>query len=143
MPLQAGAKWIRGRVATDSELVRVHSEAHISAAGPHWKPTPVGAGDGAASCDSYVCPATRETALIAAGTAVDTVAAVAGAGAPAGVAIVRPPGHHACADEASGFCYFNNVAVAVKAAQAEFGLRRIMGACQYDSHPPVLPRALK
>jgi histone deacetylase 6 len=86
---------------------------------------------------------TRETALIAAGTAVDTVAAVAGAGALAGVAIVRPPGHHACADEASGFCYFNNVAVAVKAAQAEFGLRRIMGACQYDSHPPVLPRALK
>lgn len=29
-----------------------------------------------------------------------------------GYAIVRPPGHHAEADEAMGFCLFNNIAVA-------------------------------
>ena len=29
-----------------------------------------------------------------------------------GVAIIRPPGHHAEADEACGFCIFNNVPVA-------------------------------
>lgn len=28
-----------------------------------------------------------------------------------GFAIVRPPGHHAEADEAMGFCLFNNIAI--------------------------------
>ncbi|ORX73657.1 Arginase/deacetylase, partial [Linderina pennispora] len=30
-----------------------------------------------------------------------------------GVAIIRPPGHHACQDKPMGFCLFNNVSVAV------------------------------
>ena len=42
-----------------------------------------------------------------------------------GVAIVRPPGHHAEADECMGFCLFNNVAVAAKLAVTEWGLERV------------------
>ena len=30
-----------------------------------------------------------------------------------GMAVVRPPGHHASADRAAGFCLFNNVATGV------------------------------
>ena len=38
------------------------------------------------------------------------------AGGGAGMAIVRPPGHHACIEEAHGFCFVNNIAIAVEYA---------------------------
>lgn len=41
-----------------------------------------------------------------------------------GVAIVRPPGHHAETDEPCGFCLFNNVALAAKYALSNHGLKR-------------------
>lgn len=42
-----------------------------------------------------------------------------------GVAIVRPPGHHAEPDEAGGFCLFNNVAVAARYLQRHHRLKKI------------------
>ena len=42
-----------------------------------------------------------------------------------GVAIVRPPGHHAEEGECMGFCVFNNVAVAAKLATTRWGLERV------------------
>ena len=50
-----------------------------------------------------------------------------------GFALVRPPGHHALADRAMGFCMVNNVAVAARYAQAELGLERI-AIVDYDVH---------
>jgi len=41
-----------------------------------------------------------------------------------GVAIVRPPGHHAEEDEPCGFCIFNNVSLAAKYAIQVHGLKR-------------------
>ena len=42
-----------------------------------------------------------------------------------GFALVRPPGHHALADRAMGFCLLNNAAVGARYAQAELGLARV------------------
>jgi acetoin utilization deacetylase AcuC-like enzyme len=48
-------------------------------------------------------------------------------------AVVRPPGHHAAAERAAGFCLINNVAVAV-AAVREAGLARRVAVVDWDVH---------
>ena len=49
-----------------------------------------------------------------------------GAAAPTGFSAHRPPGHHASAARAMGFCLFNSVAVAAAHAVGELGLERVM-----------------
>ena len=49
-----------------------------------------------------------------------------------GAAVVRPPGHHAESGQAMGFCFFNNAAVAARAAQAA-GARRVL-ILDWDVH---------
>jgi acetoin utilization deacetylase AcuC-like enzyme len=46
---------------------------------------------------------------------------------------IRPPGHHASQARAMGFCFFNNIAVGVAHALAEYGLERI-AICDFDVH---------
>lgn len=43
-----------------------------------------------------------------------------------GMAVVRPPGHHAEASQAMGFCFFNSVAVATRLLQQRLDLRKIL-----------------
>lgn len=43
-----------------------------------------------------------------------------------GFAIVRPPGHHAEANQAMGFCFFNSIAVACRLLQQRQATQRIL-----------------
>jgi len=64
------------------------------------------------------CPigeGTWDGVVAAADCAVSATEAVL-AGAPVAYALCRPPGHHAFADQAGGFCFLNNVAIAAELA---------------------------
>jgi acetoin utilization deacetylase AcuC-like enzyme len=83
--------------------------------------------------DNPLCGSTWEAARAAVETtlaAADWVAAGAGR---RGMSAVRPPGHHAERDGAMGFCYFNNVAVAVDYLRREKGAQRL-AVVDFDVH---------
>lgn len=55
----------------------------------------------------------------------DAAVAVAAGRARSAAAIVRPPGHHAESGMAMGFCFYNNAAIAARAARAA-GAARVL-----------------
>ncbi|MHA1711184.1 MAG: histone deacetylase family protein [Candidatus Freyarchaeota archaeon] len=76
---------------------------------------------------------TFKLACLAAGGAVKAVEVVAEGKCRQSIALVRPPGHHAGWGCASGLCFFNNVAVAVRRLQ-DMDVRRVL-ILDVDSHP--------
>jgi acetoin utilization deacetylase AcuC-like enzyme len=86
-----------------------------------------------ADMDTVISPASGEAALRAAGAVVAAVDAVAGGEAKTAFCAVRPPGHHAEADRAMGFCLFNNVAVGAFHARARHGIGRV-AVIDFDVH---------
>jgi len=75
-------------------------------------------------------PEIYEVAVLAAGGAI--LASEIAFSEPA-FAAVRPPGHHASPDSSWGFCYFNNVAIAVKRLLTEGKIRRAV-IVDFDLH---------
>jgi acetoin utilization deacetylase AcuC-like enzyme len=90
-------------------------------------------GGGWLDMDTVMSSGSYEAALYAAGGAIEAVAAVMGGEVNGAFALVRPPGHHATAGEAMGFCLFNNVAIAAKSALMKFGLQRVL-IIDFDVH---------
>jgi acetoin utilization deacetylase AcuC-like enzyme len=83
--------------------------------------------------DTAANPGTWKAALRAAGAAVAATDAVLDGRAENAFCAVRPPGHHATRDEAMGFCFFNNAAVAARHALDVHGLQRVAIA-DFDVH---------
>lgn len=83
--------------------------------------------------DTVLNPGSGEAALRAAGAACAAVDAVLGGEAERAFCAMRPPGHHAEAMEAMGFCVFNNVAVAAAHAKAAHKLSRV-AIFDFDVH---------
>jgi len=83
--------------------------------------------------DTVVSPASPEVAQLAAGAACDAVDRVLAGDATTALCLVRPPGHHALAERAMGFCLFNNIAVAACVALEEHQLDRVL-IVDWDVH---------
>ncbi len=81
---------------------------------------------------TYVTRTSYDSALRAAGGALECTLRVLNGDVDNAFAIVRPPGHHAEPDRAMGFCLLNNVAIAAAAALAA-GLERV-AIVDYDAH---------
>lgn len=83
--------------------------------------------------DNQICAETFETALLAVGGILNAASRVMMGKLDNVFCAVRPPGHHAEYDQAMGFCYFNNVAIAARYLQIEWGIQRV-GIVDFDVH---------
>jgi acetoin utilization deacetylase AcuC-like enzyme len=124
---ESGGLVMEPRAATDDDLARVHTREHIAN---------ITSRRGRASMideDTFTSPESDEVARLAAGavlTAVDQV--LDGEGPSRALVMVRPPGHHAEADRAMGFCLYNNIAVGAAHARTR-GCTRV-AIVDYDVH---------
>ena len=98
------------RRATEDELARVHPRPYLDALRAFCL-----AGGGALDPDTVAGAGSWDTALLAAGAVLAAVDGLTAGDGEAAFVAARPPGHHALADQAMGFCLLNNVAVAAAA----------------------------
>ncbi len=116
------------RPATLDELLAVHSASMIERVRRVAE-----VGGGFLDADTYVSPGSYDAALAAAGGTLVAVEAVLSGAAANAFALVRPPGHHATPSRSMGFCLFNNLAVAARAATTSGAVRRVFVA-DFDVH---------
>jgi len=83
--------------------------------------------------DNQMCSASFETAMLAVGGILETLDMVMEGKLDNAFCAVRPPGHHAEVNQAMGFCYFNNVAIAARYLQNKWGVERV-GIVDFDVH---------
>ena len=112
--------------ASEEQLARVHDPAYLETLGH------LAGRSGYLDSDTYLSAGSVAAARRAAGSAVSLVEALHRGAARSGFALPRPPGHHALADRAMGFCLLNNVAVAVAHARA-LGHERVL-VLDWDVH---------
>ncbi len=115
------------RPATIEELALVHHEEYIA-----YVQAVAKSGGGQLDPDTVVSPGSYKAALYAAGGLVRATEVVMTEDGSA-YALVRPPGHHATATQAMGFCLFNNLAIAARYALNRFSLERV-AIIDFDVH---------
>ncbi|MGH7896816.1 MAG: histone deacetylase family protein [Candidatus Binatia bacterium] len=123
-----GIEQVAARAATFEELVRVHAPGHVARVA-----ATAGVPEGAFDADTPFSARSYEAARRAAGGLLALVDAVMKGEVDNGFAFVRPPGHHAEADRAMGFCLFNNVAVAAAHLRQHHRLARVL-IVDWDVH---------
>ncbi|PYO72919.1 MAG: hypothetical protein DMD64_09180, partial [Gemmatimonadetes bacterium] len=108
--LASAIRWIEASPAPRSSLERVHPASYID-----MLDAMDARGGGALDADTFLGPRSWESVLASAGVALAAVEQGMKTGTAFGV--TRPPGHHALADRAMGFCFVNNVVLAPRPAQ--------------------------
>lgn len=119
----------QAKPAADADILRVHGPRYLEYLRRHAPAQ----GYFVIDADTVMNPYTLEAAFAAAGAGVTAVDAIMHGKAKTAFCAIRPPGHHACPDQAMGFCFFNNLAVAVACALEKYGLDRV-AVIDFDVH---------
>jgi acetoin utilization deacetylase AcuC-like enzyme len=117
--------WVEAAPAQRSSLEVVHPPAYLD-----LLEALAGRGGGALDADTFLGPRSLESVVASAGVALAAVEQGLKSGRAFG--ITRPPGHHALAARAMGFCFLNNVVLAARHAQA-LGCARVL-IVDWDVH---------
>ncbi len=123
-----GLRKLPPRSADDEDITRCHSAEmidHIHTLCERGVPF--------VDIDTAICPESLEVARLGAGAALTAVDEVVSGSSANAFALVRPPGHHASAGRAMGFCLLNNAALAARYAQERRGLERVL-IIDWDVH---------
>ena len=118
---------VSARAANDEQLLRAHSARHLK------RLEVISRQDKSVLIDqdTYALPDSFDIARLAAGAVIQAVDAALAGRADNGLAVVRPPGHHATRERQMGFCLLNNVAVGARYAQTKLKRTLIL---DYDVH---------
>jgi acetoin utilization deacetylase AcuC-like enzyme len=119
---------LRGRMATEEEVLRLHTRAYVDSIRALSDDNGGDAGEGVP-----FGPGSFEIAMRAVGGAIETVDAVLDGSVDNAYALIRPPGHHAEAGRGRGFCIFGNTALAAMHARATRGVKRV-AIVDWDVH---------
>ena len=125
-----GVEYVEPDPASRDAIAAVHDEDYVDEletfcanGGGNWDP------------DTVACEATWDAALTSAGLSQwasrEALDGSNGRGTP--FALGRPPGHHAVTDDAMGFCFFNNAAVAAQTVLDD-GLAERVAIFDWDVH---------
>lgn len=116
-------------VAAEADILRCHPAAHLE----RLRGAVPQRGTQQIDPDTHLSPGSLEPALRAVGGACAAVDAVLAGEASAAFVAMRPPGHHAEAEVAMGFCLLGTVAIAARRALDHHGLARV-AVLDFDVH---------
>ncbi|ROT82380.1 putative histone deacetylase 6 [Penaeus vannamei] len=124
---------VKARLASAAELETVHSPKHIKFMSSLHSKKPRELQGMQNSFESiFFHRQTNNAALLASGSLLEVVDSVLRGESRRGLAVIRPPGHHAEKTEPCGFCIYNNVAVAAKHAIGAHGFEVLI--VDWDVH---------
>ena len=120
---------VPSREASEQEITAVHSELYLSQLRQHAISTDPFSYDK----DTYLMEDTLYVAALAAGSCLALGDALMRRDIDTGLALIRPPGHHAGSGGGGGFCVFNHAAILARYLQREHHLERIL-ILDVDAH---------
>ncbi|XP_075691020.1 protein deacetylase HDAC6 [Rhinoderma darwinii] len=125
---------VLAREASEDELLLVHSPDYVELMKSTQKMTEEELRVLSDSYDSvYLHPMSFAAACVASGSVLQLVDKVVRREVRNGLAVVRPPGHHAHTDQMNGYCMFNQLAIAARYAQRQHGVKRVL-IVDWDVH---------
>ena len=116
-------------LGTDALILLAHDEFHLE----KIRQTAPAEAEASLDADTHMSPGSLNAAFRAVGAACQGVDSLMNASAETIFCATRPPGHHATAHQAMGFCLFNHIAIAALYARQKYNLSRI-AIVDFDVH---------